>query len=133
MVFVGHNSWFWPFTWTPFLVPVKPTAGTKHAKPSQVSEVASELGSCVSSVTDWCFGEWLVYVKTPSIEYTMKTEVMWYGSATNLRKLSPDSMLIPISSDTLQPTNQVRDLEVYLDAAPNMKAHIGRVLLVRCY
>ena len=52
---------------------------------------------------------------------------MWYGSATNLRKLSPGSMLIPIGPDTLQPTNQVRDLGVYFDSELNMKAHIRRI------
>jgi hypothetical protein len=46
----------------------------------------------------------------------MKTEVLWFGSATSLRKLSPDSTLIPIGSYALQPTNQVRDLGVYFDA-----------------
>ena len=36
-------------------------------------------------------------------------------------------MLIPISSDALQPTNQVRDLGVFFDAELNMKAHIRPV------
>ena len=78
----------------------------------------------------------------------MKTEVLWYGSATNLSELSPSSMLIPIGPNTLHPTkyaegcvksgrlfsfiyhmvntkladNQVRDLGVYFDAELNMKA-----------
>jgi hypothetical protein len=94
--------------------------GTKHAKPSQVSELASELGSCISSVNDWCMSKRLQLNAS-------KTEVMWYGSATNLRKLSPGSMLIPIGPDTLQPTNQVRDLGVYFDSELNMKAHIRRI------
>ena len=41
-------------------------------------------------------------------------------------------MLIPIGSDTLQPTNQVRDLGAYFDAEHNMKAHIRRVASA-CY
>ena len=99
--------------------------GTRHAKPSQVGEVVSELGSCVSSVNDWCTSKRLQL-------NTMKTEVLWYGSATNLSKLSPGSMLIHIGPDTLQPTNQVRDLGVYFDAELNMKAHIRRVASA-CY
>ena len=79
--------------------------------------MVSELGSCVSSVNDWCTSKRLQL-------NTMKTEVLWYGSATNLSKLSPGSMLIPIGPDTLHPTNQVRDLGVYFDAELNMKAHI---------
>jgi hypothetical protein len=54
----------------------------------------------------------------------MKTEVLWYGSATNLSKLSPGFMLIPIGPGTL---HQVRDLGVYFDAQLNMKVHIRRV------
>jgi hypothetical protein len=53
---------------------------------------------------------------------------MWYGSANYLKKLSSDSMLIPIGSDTVKPTNEVRDLGVYFDAELNMRAHIRRVV-----
>jgi hypothetical protein len=53
---------------------------------------------------------------------------MWYGSVINLKKLSSDSMLIPIGSDTVKPTNEVRDLGVYFDAELNMRAHIRRVV-----
>jgi Reverse transcriptase (RNA-dependent DNA polymerase) len=95
----------------------------RHAKPSQVSEVVSEFGSCVSLVNDWCASKRLQL-------NTMKTVVLWYGSATNLSKLCPGFMLIPIGPDTLHPTNLVRDLGVYFDAQLNMKAHIRRVAVL---
>ena len=73
--------------------------GTKHAKPSQVSNVAAELGRCMSTAKDWCAPRRLQL-------NTSKTEVMWYGSTTNLCKLCHGDKLIKIGSDTLQPTNQ---------------------------
>jgi Reverse transcriptase (RNA-dependent DNA polymerase)/Endonuclease-reverse transcriptase len=94
--------------------------GTKHAKPWQVNEVASELGRCMCLVNDWCASKRLQL-------NTLKTEVMWYGSATNLGKLSSSSKLIQIGSDILHPCDQVRDLGVYFDEELNMKAHIRRV------
>jgi hypothetical protein len=99
--------------------------GTKHAKPSQVSNVAAELGSCMSAVNDWCTSKRLQL-------NTMKTEVMWYGSRTNLSKLSHDDKLIKIGSETLQPTHLVRDLGVYFDSELSMKAHIQKVASA-CY
>lgn len=57
---------------------------------------------------------------------------MGYGSTTNLGKLSHGDKPIKIGSDTLQPTDQVRDLGVYFDSELNMKAHIKRVASA-CY
>ena len=60
------------------------------------------------------------------------TEVMWYGSKTNLDKLPYGNKLIKIGSDSLEPTNQVRDLGVYFDSELNVKAYIQRVASA-CY
>jgi hypothetical protein len=65
--------------------------GTKHAKLPQVSEVTAELGSCVFDVNGWCASKRLKL-------NTTKTEVMWYGSATNLGKLSASDKLIQIGT-----------------------------------
>ena len=73
---------------------------TKHAKPSQVSNVAAELGSCMSTVNDWCTSKRLQL-------NTSKTEVMWYGPTTNLGKLSRGDKLIKIGSILYnQPTSE---------------------------
>jgi hypothetical protein len=74
----------------------------------------------VSEVNGWCASKRLQL-------NTTKTEVMWYGSATNLGKLSASDKLIKIGTDILQPTGQVRDLWVYFDSELNMKAHVRRV------
>jgi len=68
--------------------------------------MATDLGSCMSSVNDWCASIRLQL-------NTIKTEVMWYGYKTNLNKQSHDK-LSKIGSDALQPTNQCCDLRVCL-------------------
>src|SRR5664279_4486490 len=94
--------------------------GTKHSKPSKVSNVTAELGDCMSAVNDWCASKRLQL-------NTKKTEVMWFGSATNLNKLSTGDKLIHVGPDTIQPTTQVRNLGVYFDSELNMKSHVKRI------
>lgn len=62
----------------------------------------------------------------------MKTEVMGYGSAINLSKLSATNKLIKIGTQVLQPTGQVRDLGVYFDYELN-KSVVRRVAGACCY
>ena len=99
--------------------------GTKHAKPSKVSDVTAELGGCVSAVNEWCASKRLQL-------NTKKTEVMWFGSATNLSKLSTGDKLIHVGSDTIEPTTEVRDLGVYFDSELNMRSHVRRIASA-CY
>jgi len=55
--------------------------GTRHSKPSKVHEVTAGLEAFVTAVNDWCASKRLQL-------NTNKTEVMWFGSATNLSMLS---------------------------------------------
>ncbi len=52
---------------------------------------------------------------------------MWFGSATNLGKLSSDDKLIQVGPDIISPSPVVRDLGVYFDSELNMKSHVSRV------
>ena len=99
--------------------------GIKHAKPSKVIEVAAELGGCVSAVKDWCAPKRLQLS-------TEKTVVMWFGSATNLGKLSTGDKLIHVAPDIIEPTTEVRDLGVYFDSELNMRSHVRRIASA-CY
>jgi len=67
--------------------------GTKCSKPSRVHELTSDLGVCATAVNNWCASKRLQL-------NTKKTEVMWFGSATNLNKLSPTDKLIQVGPDT---------------------------------
>jgi len=72
------------------------------------------------AVNDWCASKRLQL-------NTNKTEVMWFGSATNLSKLSAAEKLIMIRPDTILPSADVRDLGVYFDSELNMKLHISQI------
>jgi hypothetical protein len=56
-----------------------------------------------------------------------KTEVTWFGSRANLAKLADQDCTLQVTSDTIQPINEVRDLSVLLDAELSLKQHIGKV------
>jgi len=58
---------------------------------------------------------------------------MWFGSATNLRKISSVEKLIKIGPDTISPSVVVRDLGVFFDSQLNMKSHISRITLAYFY
>jgi len=74
----------------------------------------------VSAVNVWCASKRLQL-------NTKKTEVMWFGSATNLKKLSTGDKLIHVGPDTIEPSTEVRDLGVYFDSELNMRSHIRRI------
>jgi len=61
-----------------------------------------------------------------------KTEVIWFGSKTNLVTLKAIDCSLSVSSETVQPVHVVRDLGVLLDAQLTMKQHINKVTAV-CY
>jgi len=100
--------------------------GTKRAKPSGATRIAEELGDCASAVKDRCASKRLQL-------NTTKTELLWYGSTTNIGKLSTSEMLVRVGPDTIEPSSEVRDLGVYFDSELNMKSHIRRVAKVCFY
>lgn len=93
---------------------------TGRCKPSGVREMTAGLGVCVTAVSDWCASKRLQL-------NTKKTEVMWFGSATNLRKLSSADKQIQVGPDSISPSLVVRDLGVFFDSELNMKTHVSRV------
>jgi len=87
--------------------------------------VTAGLEACVTAVNDWCASKRLQL-------NTNKTEVMWFGSATNLSTLSAAEKLIKIGQDTILPSAVVRDdLGVYSEL--NMKSHISQITRVCFY
>ena len=57
-----------------------------------------------------------------------KTELMWYGSAANIRKISAKNLSLSVDNDVVTPVAvMVSDLGVYLDAELTMKHRINRV------
>jgi hypothetical protein len=55
-----------------------------------------------------------------------KTEVIWFGSRSNLQKLHSQDSLLQIGSETIQPVNCARVLGVHLDDELSMKQHVAK-------
>ena len=100
--------------------------GIRHSKLSNVRDVTDGLGACVTSVNKWCASKRLQL-------NTKKTEVMWFGSATNLRKIPSAVKDILVGSDIISPSTVVRDLGVFFDSELNMKSHISRIVCTCFY
>ena len=94
--------------------------GIGCSKPSRVNEVATKLAACVSAVSNWCAAKHLQLI-------TKKTEVMWFGLATNLDKLSLADQHIQVGPDNVSPSSVVRDLGVFFDSELTMKSRISRI------
>jgi len=56
-----------------------------------------------------------------------KTELMWFGSAANLKKLSNTNLTLSVGSDVITPVKVVRDLGVYLDAELTLKHDVNLI------
>jgi len=58
----------------------------------------------------------------------LKTELQWFESRVNLRKLSSADLTLSVGNDVIQPVTVIQDLGVYLDNELTMKQHISRVV-----
>ena len=56
-----------------------------------------------------------------------KTELIWFGSRTSLRRLSLADSTLMIDSVVVQPTDVVRHLGVLLDSELSLKQHVNRI------
>jgi len=83
--------------------------GIKHSMPYNVCDVTAGLRACVTSVNNWCVSKHLQL-------NTKKTEVMWFGSATNLRKILSVDKDILVRSDIISLSPVVSDLGVFFDS-----------------
>jgi len=61
-----------------------------------------------------------------------KTELIWFGSQSNLAKLSRTDCTIQVGSSAIQPSTVVRDLGLHLDSQLSMKQHVAKVAAT-CY
>jgi len=57
-----------------------------------------------------------------------KTELVWLGSAANLRMISTTNLTLSVSDDVITPVDVVHNIGVHLDAELTMKQHVNRVM-----
>ena len=57
----------------------------------------------------------MVHLQTTTTKPSSKTEVIWFGTAANLRKITNMDLALHVGNDVIKPVNVVRDLSVILD------------------
>jgi hypothetical protein len=82
------------------------------------SNQPEQIGSV--DVRNWCASRRLQL-------NAQKTELMWFGSATNLKKMSTRNLTLSVGSDVIAPVKVVRDLGVHLDDELTLKHHVNLV------
>ena len=87
---------------------------------SEVDDIRRQLADCAEEVAAWCASHRLQL-------NAGKTELIWFGSRTNNKRLSGNDLSIKIGSETIKPVRCVRDLGVYLDDELSMKQHINTI------
>ena len=91
----------------------------QHGPPADVPRIVSALDNCFADISDWCASKRLQLNAT-------KTEVLWFGSAANLRKIPSGSGSVHAGSSVIEPLCVVRDLGVMIDAQLSMQEHVSR-------
>ena len=92
-----------------------------HLTINDIPSVATRLQNCIEAIQVWCNSRRLQLNPT-------KTELIWFGSKTNLKKIADLDLNLYIGLDIIKPVNVVRDLGVYLDSELSMKHHISTVV-----
>ena len=88
---------------------------------SETNSIRDQLSRCILDVRDWCASRRLQL-------NALKTELQWFGSHANLRKIASADLTLTVGDDVITPVTLVRDLGVYLDAELTMKQHVARIV-----
>jgi len=89
-------------------------------KPAEVPYMVMRIENCIAHVCTWCAAKRLQLNAD-------KTEILWFGSAANLRKLSADELNIRVGQSVVKPVTTVRNLGVLIDAELSMRDHVSRL------
>jgi hypothetical protein len=82
--------------------------GHWHSPTGDHRTFVTSFQDTLTDVKEWCSSKRLQLDAT-------KTELLWYGTMTNLHKLSPADKSILIGSTVIEPVPVVCDLGVYFD------------------
>jgi len=84
-----------------------------------------QLQSSITEIREWCTACWLQLNDA-------KTELVWFGSHSNLTKLVSYDCSLLFSSNNIKPSTTVRDLGVLFDSELSLKQHVNKVVS-SCY
>ena len=81
----------------------------------------TKLQSCIEATQEWC--------KSRRLQLNpAKTELIWFESKANLKKMADLDLNLYIGADVIKPVSVVRDLGVFLDSELSMRHHINTVI-----
>jgi len=93
--------------------------------PRDVARARQRLSECTADLVVWCAQRRLQLNAN-------KTEVLLVGSKHNLTKLSNEDLSFTIGLETVQPSDAVRDLGVWLDSELSLRHHVTKIA-ARCF
>jgi len=82
-----------------------------------------QIQNCITDVREWCTSRRL------QLNHT-KTELVWFGSRSNLTKLASSDCSLLVGGNNIKPSTTVRDLGVLLDSELSLSFIIGNRFLV---
>jgi len=91
-----------------------------NATPSDAGRLTEQLRDCVDEFVQWCASRRLQLNND-------KTELIWFGSHTNLTKLAKVNCCLSVGSAVIDPSAVVRDLGVLLDSELTLRQHVSKV------
>jgi len=94
--------------------------GLISSSPSQIAAATATLTETITDVEINCSSRRLQL--NPK-----KTELIWFGSACSLRKLSPSDISLNLNGTIIHPADTVRDLGAYFDSEMTMRNHVSRL------
>ena len=96
------------------------------AKPVNISTVWDELQRCAADVKAWCSSRGLQL-------NAAKTELMWFGTAGNLKKISDEITDVKILGHPIAPASDVRNLGVLFDSTLEFRNHVAKLAQTSFY
>jgi len=95
-------------------------------RPDDVDILRTRLSHCSADVAQWCASRRLQLNAN-------KTEVIWFGSHVNIKKLCDHQLSVRVGPKKIIPVRAVRDLGAQLDKEISLKAHVATKLSSACY
>ena len=98
----------------------------KRVRVTENPPVIDTLQCCVQEIHGWCVSRHLQL-------NPVKTELIWFGSRTNHRKMECMDLSLHVGNEMIKPVSVMCDLGVLLDEELTMKQHISKVASIAFY
>lgn len=91
-----------------------------NSTPQSIPLALKSLENCVADIREWLSSKFLLL-------NTTKTELILFGSPTQLHKTLSHDICIRVGDDIIRPQNSVRNLGVFFDPTLSMELHVQKI------